>query len=225
MQKTDTQKTVRRPVKSPAAREVEAAARTLRHARQERSNSDIVPLRSESQEGYGVYALVLGSVQRLFGRHGGQGSHVDTMRGDYDRALTVMALANRVEPVEARELFMWLYGDRDHESLTDLAGSMYHRVTWPTDAGRVDPRVGMTVCVSVLLRHYWFRNGRDYDYQIKPMSPTRMSEALGWSSEGQEPRFFRRFQERELFPLLKIWENTADAQILTELISKGFVGG
>lgn len=196
---------------STAAEAVKRAAIVLRHP--ERTNSDIVSLRSEEQEGYGIYELALSVKEKLFG-----------VKGKYNKALTVMTIANRVYPAEARTMFLWLYGDKDGHKLRDLAASLYHRLQWPTDSGTVDPRVGVNICVSMLLRHYWFRNGVDYDRQYRPMSPTVMSKLLGLSVHPKKgPLVFHSFQAKRAFPVLELWELSADNQISQELANKDIV--
>lgn len=201
---------------STAAEAVRKASDALRHP--ERSNSDIVPLRNEEQEGYGIYQLALGMREKLFG------AGKSSQGNDYNRALTVVAIANRVTPVEARTLFLWLYGDRDGSKLRDLATTMYHRIIWPTDAGTVEPRVGINICISILLRHFWFRNGYDYDKHQRPLSPTVMSKMLGLPiHKSRGPVAFHDFQRKQPFDLLSLWELQADNQISGEMAEKGFV--
>lgn len=198
---------------SSAAQAVKDATQRLRAPR--RSNSDLEPLRNEEQEGYGVFDLRLGMRELLY-----------KVTGRDNFALTVMAVANRVEPIEARLLFLWLYGERDGTKLRDLATTMYNRIVWPTETGAVDPRVGISICISMLLRHYWFRNGDDYDKRHRPLSPTMMSRMLGLKlSKGKAPQQFHNFQRTVVFPLLSQWELAADNQISDELSEKGLFRG
>lgn len=212
---------------SPAAGAVVAASHALRdNVERRQTNSDLFPLRNEEQEGYGMYDVMLG-VKHLFHNLMHRGEKHDGRPGmSLDDALTIVSIANRVRPAEARAMFLWLYSHRNDELLCDLASSMYHRVIWPTDAGTVDPRVGLNVCTSVLLRHYWWRRGLDYDQSLRPMSPTHMSGLLGMPvHETKGPGFFHRFQRNQMFVLMELWETVAERKIRDELISKGLLGG
>lgn len=181
-----------------------------------RSNSDIEPLRNEEQEGYGMFDLKLGLRQRLFGV------------GDKDnKALTTLAVAERVTPLEAKLMFAWLYGYKNNDTLCYMASSLYHQTHWPTDTGRLGPTVGLNICLSILLRHWWLRNGRDKDYDPsrRPMSPTMMSGILNLPvSVGKGPTMFHKFQRTQIFPVLDQWETMADNFIYQELLGKGFFG-
>jgi hypothetical protein len=197
-----------------AAREVVWASRKVL-ANAERSNSDIIPLRNEEQEGYGIFQLALGVRERLFGGK--------SMENKYSKALTIMAVANRVEPAEARDMFLFLYASRDDDRLREMALYLRSHLQWPT---AVDYRVGLTVCISLLLRQYWFKNAVDYDPQWKAMSPTAMSRAIGMPVDrGSKPNGFLMFQNKEAFPMMRALEVRADDQIKEALIDKGFLGG
>lgn len=198
---------------SGAAEAVKWAANILKH--NERSNSDIVPLRNEEQEGYGMFDLKLG-VQQLMYR----------CTGKYNKALTIMAVLNRVQPAEAMQMFTWLYGDGRLDRLEWLATTLYHRIVWPTDTGTVDPRAGIQLATNILLRQWWYRRGEDYDIKVRPWSPTFMSRMLNLPLHPKKGAVeFRKFQHDKVFPVLELWEMQADNQISDVLADKGMFGG
>jgi len=198
----------------------------------DRSNSDIdimqgvmdVPADKEKDDDKRreAFELKLGVKQLLY-------SMVPDIFGNktaLNKALTVMAVASRVEQVDSRFMFLWLYGSRDDEKLTHLASSLYRQVHWPTDTGKISPLIGLNICISMLLRHYWWRNGADYDVTRRPMSPTMMSGMLNLNvQKGKGPTMFHKFQRVQIFPVLETWETQADNFISQELADKGFFGG
>jgi hypothetical protein len=187
----------------------------------ERSNSDIIPLRNEEQEGYGIFQLALGVRERLFGAG-----------GKYNRALTIAAVTGRIPGPGPNLLFRFLYGRKNHEILHELCGVVFRSVRWPTDSGGVHPYIGVGIAKSILLRHYWFKSDenisgrKDFDKSMRAMSPTKMSGFLSMPlSEDKRngrmrPFEFIRWQQDNVLSLLDLWERQAESFVNGELADK-----
>lgn len=157
------------------------------------------------------------------------------MRDDDSTALTVLAVAARVEPHIAGELFLYLYGEREDHRLLELSGYLYEAVAWPF---RPDYRVGVNICRSILLHHYWYKNRIDYysprelerEPQLRTLSPTVMSKMLNMPLKKdrrtghKRPFDFLKWQKAEPQRLLELLEDQASRYINGELSDKGFYG-
>jgi hypothetical protein len=194
-------------------------------ARCERSNSDIEPLRNEEQEGYGIFNLKLGMREMLY-----------NVTGKYDRALTIVAVVARIPQHKPKLVFEFLYGNKDDDVLHELAGTLYQESEWPF---RPDHRLGVNICRSILLRHYWYKNERDYyssrelerEPQLRTLSPTVMSKMLSMPFKKdrrtgrKRPFEFMSWQKAQPQYLPELWERQAESFVNDVLAGKGYLGG
>lgn len=145
------------------------------------------------------------------------------MRDDDSTALTILSVAQRTADPLAGLFFLFMYGeDRDDNRLHELSGALYQRVRWPTKSGTVYPHAGIGICKYLLLRHRrrTHRKGEDRDKMFEGLpGPCDLARRIRVGCKK-----FIVFQNKEVFPIFRLWEDAAERQINDELAGKGFYG-